>query len=354
MMALVQRVKTAHVEVDNEVVGAINQGLLVLLGIHKQDTSEELKWVARKVANLRVFMDQEGKMNRSLIDIDGEALIVSQFTLYGNTRKGNRPSFVESAHPPIAEPLYEQFIEEMNQWLNKPVATGVFGAMMDVHLINDGPVTLVVEKKKEAGKTVKSTGVCNSLLLYELKPRILSAIHIVFRYKLSNDKLNYMADVHAFTHVKPDGGVKMVDIAEKPSSVRTAVAGGRVLVGEDIYRLVEENKIRKGDVLSIAQIAGIMGAKQTSKLIPLCHDVALKGVDIEITLQEEVFAIEIKAFVKTVGHTGVEMEALTGVSVAALTIYDMCKSVSKEIRITDIHLLAKTGGQSGDYRKEDI
>jgi len=146
----------------------------------------------------------------------------------------------------------------------------------------------------------------------------------------------------------------MVDIAEKPSSVRTAVAGGRVLVGEDVYRLVEENKIRKGDVLSIAQIAGIMGAKQTSKLIPLCHDVALKGVDIEITLQEEVFAIEIKAFVKTVGHTGVEMEALTGVSVAALTIYDMCKSVSKEIRITDIHLLAKTGGQSGDYRKEDI
>lgn len=146
----------------------------------------------------------------------------------------------------------------------------------------------------------------------------------------------------------------MVDIAEKPSSVRTAVAGGRVLVGEDVYRLVEENKIRKGDVLSIAQIAGIMGAKQTSKLIPLCHDVALKGVDIEITLQEEVFAIEIKAFVKTVGHTGVEMEALTGVSVAALTIYDMCKSVSKEIRITDIHLLAKTGGLSGDYRKEDI
>ena len=145
----------------------------------------------------------------------------------------------------------------------------------------------------------------------------------------------------------------MVDIAEKPSSVRTAVAGGRVLVGEDVFRLVEENKIRKGDVLSIAQIAGIMGAKQTSKLIPLCHDVALKGVDIEITLQEDVFAIEIKAFVKTVGHTGVEMEALTGVSIAALTIYDMCKSVSKEIRITDIHLLAKTGGQSGDYRKED-
>ena len=163
-----------------------------------------------------------------------------------------------------------------------------------------------------------------------------------------------MTDVPTLTHVKPTGGVKMVDIADKPSSVRTAVAGGRVLVGEDVFRLVEENKIRKGNVLSIAQIAGIMGAKQTSKLIPLCHDVALKGVDIELTLQEDVFAIEIKAFVKTVGHTGVEMEALTGVSIAALTVYDMCKSVSKEIRITDIHLLAKTGGQSGDYRKEDV
>ncbi len=145
----------------------------------------------------------------------------------------------------------------------------------------------------------------------------------------------------------------MVDVAEKDTSVRTAVAGGRVLVGEDLYRLIEENKIRKGNVLTIAQIAGIMGAKQTSKLIPLCHDVALKGVDLELTLQEDVFGVEIKAFVKTVGRTGVEMEALTGVSVAALTVYDMCKSVSKEIRITDIHLLAKTGGQSGDYRKED-
>lgn len=162
-----------------------------------------------------------------------------------------------------------------------------------------------------------------------------------------------MAKIPTLTHIKPEGGVRMVDVAEKDTSVRTAVAGGRVLVGEDLYRLIEENKIRKGNVLTIAQIAGIMGAKQTSKLIPLCHDVALKGVDLELTLQEDVFGVEIKAFVKTVGRTGVEMEALTGVSVAALTVYDMCKSVSKEIRITDIHLLAKTGGQSGDYRKED-
>ncbi len=145
----------------------------------------------------------------------------------------------------------------------------------------------------------------------------------------------------------------MVDIAEKPASVRTAVASGRVLVGETVFQMIQENKVRKGDVLSIAQIAGIMGAKQTSKLIPLCHDVALKGVDVVLTLEETDFAVDIKAFTKTLGSTGVEMEALTAVSVAALTVYDMCKSVTKGIRITDVHLLAKTGGQSGDYRKED-
>lgn len=145
----------------------------------------------------------------------------------------------------------------------------------------------------------------------------------------------------------------MVDIAEKPASVRTAVASGRVLVGETVLQMIQENKVRKGDVLSIAQIAGIMGAKQTSKLVPLCHDVALKGVDVVLTLEETDFAVDIKAFTKTLGSTGVEMEALTAVSVAALTVYDMCKSVTKGIRITDVHLLAKTGGQSGDYRKED-
>ena len=162
-----------------------------------------------------------------------------------------------------------------------------------------------------------------------------------------------MENVKTLTHVDPGGGVKMVDIADKPSTVRTAVASGRVVVGEDVYRLVEENKVRKGDVLSIAQIAGIMGAKQTSKLIPLCHDVALKGVDVVLTLVEDDFSVDIKAFTKTLGSTGVEMEALTAVSIAALTVYDMCKSVSKGIRITNVHLLAKTGGQSGDYRKED-
>ena len=162
-----------------------------------------------------------------------------------------------------------------------------------------------------------------------------------------------MENVPTLTHVDHAGGVKMVDIADKPSTVRTAVASGRVEIGESVYRLIKENKMRKGDVLAIAQIAGILGAKQTSKLIPLCHDVALKGVDVVLSLKEDDFSVDIKAFTKTLGSTGVEMEALTAVSVAALTVYDMCKSASKGIRITDVHLLAKTGGQSGDYRKED-
>ena len=143
----------------------------------------------------------------------------------------------------------------------------------------------------------------------------------------------------------------MVDISEKHGSVRTALASGRVILGEEAFRLVADNKVRKGDVLSVAQIAGIMGAKQTSKLIPLCHDVFVKGVDIDLTLNEADYAVEIRSYTKTIGATGVEMEALTAVAIAALTIYDMCKSVSKAIRVTDIHLLAKTGGVSGDYRK---
>ncbi|WP_456425995.1 cyclic pyranopterin monophosphate synthase MoaC [Rhodocaloribacter sp.] len=160
-----------------------------------------------------------------------------------------------------------------------------------------------------------------------------------------------MSDIPALTHVDPQGGVQMVDVADKRATVRTAVAVGRVILGEEAFRLVRENKIRKGDVLTLAQIAGIMGAKQTSKLIPLCHDVLLRGVDVELSLNETALAVDVRAYTKSVGPTGVEMEALTAVSVAALTIYDMCKSVSKAILITDIHLLAKTGGQSGDYRK---
>ena len=161
------------------------------------------------------------------------------------------------------------------------------------------------------------------------------------------------ADALTLNHIDDEGRARMVDISDKPDSARTAVAKGRVLLGEEAFNLVRENRIRKGDVLSVAQIAGILGAKQTSRLVPLCHDVLLEGVDLDLELNEDDFAIDVRAFVKTTGPTGVEMEALTAVSVAALTIYDMCKSVSKEIAITDTQLLAKTGGQSGDYRRSN-
>ncbi|NNE71941.1 MAG: cyclic pyranopterin monophosphate synthase MoaC [Rhodothermales bacterium] len=159
-------------------------------------------------------------------------------------------------------------------------------------------------------------------------------------------------DTPTFTHLDPRGGVHMVDVSAKSNTVRTAVATGRVLLGEEAFLMVKEQRIRKGDVFSTAQLAGIMGAKQTSRLIPLCHDVVMGGIDVELMLDDETQSVEIRAFAKTVGPTGVEMEALTAVSVAALTLYDMCKSVSKGMRIHDIHLVAKTGGQSGNYRKD--
>ncbi len=160
-------------------------------------------------------------------------------------------------------------------------------------------------------------------------------------------------DTLTLNHIDDEGRARMVDISAKPDSARTAVAKGRVLLGQEAFNLVRENRIRKGDVLSVAQIAGILGAKQTSRLIPLCHDVLLEGVDLDLELNEDALAIDVRAFVKTTGPTGVEMEALTAVSIAALTIYDMCKSVSKDIAITDTQLLAKTGGQSGDYRRSN-
>ncbi len=160
-------------------------------------------------------------------------------------------------------------------------------------------------------------------------------------------------EMSSFTHVLPDGGVQMVDVSSKSDTIRTAVAVGTVILGKVAFRMVKENTIQKGDVVSIAQIAGIMGAKETSSLIPLCHQVQIQRVDVELTLLEESHSLEIRAFAKSTGPTGVEMEALTAVSIASLTVYDMCKSITKDIRITNIHLLAKTGGASGDYRNRD-
>ncbi|NBC17898.1 MAG: D-tyrosyl-tRNA(Tyr) deacylase [Bacteroidetes bacterium] len=146
MRAVVQRVRRASVTVEGEVVGAIGPGLLILLGVHETDTEDEIDWGARKCARLRIFADDEGLMNRSLQDVGGEALVVSQFTLYGDATKGNRPSFVEAAPPDQADRLYERFVAQLDQRLDTAVQTGTFGAMMDVALVNDGPVTILVER----------------------------------------------------------------------------------------------------------------------------------------------------------------------------------------------------------------
>ena len=146
MRAVVQRVSRARVVVDQEVVGQIDRGLLVLVGVALGDTVEQARWLADKIVGLRIFPDEEGKMNRGLVDVGGEALVVSQFTLVGDCQKGRRPSFVNAAPPPIAIPLYEEFLNAVRA-LGIATASGRFGAMMQVELVNDGPVTLIVESK---------------------------------------------------------------------------------------------------------------------------------------------------------------------------------------------------------------
>jgi D-tyrosyl-tRNA(Tyr) deacylase len=148
MRAVIQRVSQSRVLIDGEIVAQIQKGLLVLLGVTQADTEEQARWLADKIVGLRIFNDPDEKMNLALGDVQGAMLIVSQFTLYGDCRKGRRPSFIDAAGPELAEPLYECFINGVRA-LGIPVATGRFGAMMQVELINDGPVTVIVESKKE-------------------------------------------------------------------------------------------------------------------------------------------------------------------------------------------------------------
>jgi D-tyrosyl-tRNA(Tyr) deacylase len=145
MRIVLQRVSRARVTVGGRVTGQIGRGLLLLVGLTHDDTEEKLAWMAEKVVGLRIFADREGKMNRSLEEADGALLVVSQFTLYGDARKGKRPSFVDAARPEAAVPLYERFLDLLRA-TGRPVETGEFGAMMDVELVNDGPVTLVLER----------------------------------------------------------------------------------------------------------------------------------------------------------------------------------------------------------------
>ena len=156
-----------------------------------------------------------------------------------------------------------------------------------------------------------------------------------------------------FTHFNEQGRAKMVDVGAKPVSGRTATAAARVLVSENTFRLIQSGGVKKGDVLTVAQVAGVMGAKRTPELIPMCHPILIDGIDLTLTLDEQRLSVEIQATVRCDGRTGVEMEALTAVSTAALTVYDMCKAVQRDMQITDIRLLSKSGGVHGDYVRQD-
>ena len=148
MRAVIQRVKEASVTIDNEIVGAIQQGFMVLLGIHEDDTLEDVAYLTRKIEKLRVFEDTEGKMNLDIAAVNGQILSISQFTLYADTKKGNRPSFVKAARPEVAIPLYEAFNQSL-EMQGLGVATGQFGANMQISLINDGPVTIIIDSKEK-------------------------------------------------------------------------------------------------------------------------------------------------------------------------------------------------------------
>jgi len=147
MRAVIQRVSKASVSVDKKLKSEIGKGLLILLGIEEADAPEDIIWLSGKISKMRLFDDENGVMNISLVDSDGESLVVSQFTLHASTKKGNRPSYIKAAHPDIAIPMYEAFVNQLESDLGKSVKTGEFGAMMDVELVNDGPVTITIDSK---------------------------------------------------------------------------------------------------------------------------------------------------------------------------------------------------------------
>lgn len=149
MKAVIQRVSQASVTIENDIVATIDNGLLILLGIEEADSHEDINWLTAKIANLRIFGDENGVMNLSVKDIDSDVIVVSQFTLHASTKKGNRPSYIKAARPEIAIPLYEAFIKQMEAELGKKIQTGQFGADMKVALINDGPVTILIDTKNK-------------------------------------------------------------------------------------------------------------------------------------------------------------------------------------------------------------
>lgn len=148
MRVVLQRVSKASVQINHEINAVMRTGLLILLGIENEDSQEDIDWLCNKIVKMRIFSDDNNAMNLSLLDVGGDAIVVSQFTLHASTKKGNRPSFIKAAKPDVAVPLYEKFIEKFEETLGKPVGTGEFGADMKVELINDGPVTIIVDSKQ--------------------------------------------------------------------------------------------------------------------------------------------------------------------------------------------------------------
>ena len=149
MRVVIQRVTEASVKVDGHITGEIKEGLLVLQGIEDADTTEDIVWLSNKVCNLRIFNDENGVMNKSILEVGGDILLVSQFTLFASTKKGNRPSYIKASKPTIAIPLYEAMISQLQKDLGKPIKTGIFGADMKVSLLNDGPVTIIIDSKNK-------------------------------------------------------------------------------------------------------------------------------------------------------------------------------------------------------------
>ena len=149
MRAVIQRVSESSVEINNQLVAEINKGFLILLGIEIDDTFEDVIWLSNKISQLRIFSDEDGKMNNSIIDVDGNAIVVSQFTLHAKTKKGNRPSYIKAANAQQAIPLYEEFIENLSNAIGKKIQSGEFGADMKVTLLNDGPVTIIIDTKNK-------------------------------------------------------------------------------------------------------------------------------------------------------------------------------------------------------------
>ena len=147
MRAVIQRVRQAEVTINGKIESSIAEGILIFLGIEYEDGQDDIDWLSRKIVNLRIFNDTQGVMNMSLLDCDGEALVISQFTLHASTKKGNRPSYIRSAKPDVAIPLYEAFLERLEKDMDKPVGKGIFGADMKVGLLNDGPVTIQIDTK---------------------------------------------------------------------------------------------------------------------------------------------------------------------------------------------------------------